>query len=298
MLIRGLFRTLRLGLEASIGKQIPVDHAIIPWLLEHTALLLSIRTRLPNGLTPWAMARGCPFGQKIIGFGERVLWKLPTKGPNSQPDGNMGARWEDGVFVGYNRNSNTFIILTKDGKKAVRSINRYPEQTRWSADGIAKIKATPWSERETADPIVRFQEPITDKNDAALAPPRALERFRINAQDFRTHGYTDGCPQCSHIQRYGQGRAGGIHNDPCRDRMIKAIGDTTIGRQRLDDYEQRVNRSMVEQIERADAKEGEQGVMPGSSTDTALASQSHEGHHTDRTVGGPDNRPRDDLSDY
>ena len=53
MLIRGLFRTLRLGLEAAIGKRIPINHAIIPWLLEHTVLLLSIRTRLPNGLTPW-----------------------------------------------------------------------------------------------------------------------------------------------------------------------------------------------------------------------------------------------------
>ncbi len=66
MLIRGLFRTLRLGLEASIGKRIPVDHAIMPWLIEHTALLLSVRSMLPSGLTPWATIRGRPFGQKII----------------------------------------------------------------------------------------------------------------------------------------------------------------------------------------------------------------------------------------
>ena len=182
MLIRGLFRTLRLGLEAAIGKRIPVDHAVIPWLLEHTALLLSIRTRLPNGMTPWAMSRGRPFGQKIIGFGERVLWKLPTKGPNSQPDGNMGARWQDGVFVGYNRSSNTFIVLTEDGKKSVRSINRYPEQTRWSADVLAKIKATPWSERETADPVVRFQELVTDRTGTEVSAPGALKKF----QDQRT----------------------------------------------------------------------------------------------------------------
>ena len=92
MLIRGLFRTLGLGLEASIGKKSRVDHAIMPWLLEHTALLLSVRSRLPSGLTPWATIRGRPFGQKIIGFGEVVLWKLPTKGPASQPEGNMGAQ--------------------------------------------------------------------------------------------------------------------------------------------------------------------------------------------------------------
>ena len=55
----------------------------------------------------------------------------------------MGARWSEGVFVGYNRSSNTFIVLTEDGKKSVRSISRYPEQTRWSAEAISKIKATP-----------------------------------------------------------------------------------------------------------------------------------------------------------
>ena len=37
MLVRGPFRASRLGLEAAIGKRIPVDHAIMPWLLEHTA---------------------------------------------------------------------------------------------------------------------------------------------------------------------------------------------------------------------------------------------------------------------
>ena len=146
-----------LGLEASIGKKVPINHAIIPWLLEHTALPLSVRSRLPSGLTPWAMIRGRLSGQTVIGFGEVVLWELPTKGPASQPEGNMGARWGDGVFVGYNRSSNTFIVVTEDGKKSARTISRYPEQTRWSDEAFAKIKATPWFEQEVADPVVRFQ---------------------------------------------------------------------------------------------------------------------------------------------
>ena len=62
-----------------------------------------------------------------------------------------------------------------------------------------------------------------------------------------------GCPQCGHIQRYGRGRAGGVHSDPCRDRLLAAIGETILGRIRLDDYEERVNRAMAEQIERAEA---------------------------------------------
>ncbi len=225
----------------------------MPWLLEHTALLLSVRSRLPSGLTPWATIRGRPFGQKLIGFGEVVLWKLPTKGPASQPEGNMGARWSTGVFVGYNRSSNTFIVMTEDGKKAVRSINRYPEQTRWNAEAISNIKATPWSEREVSDPVVRFQEPVVDRGGVEVAAPGALKRFRLNAQDLQTHGYTDGCPQCGHIQRYGRGRAGGVHSDPCRERLLTAIGETILGRKRLDDYEERVNRAMAEQIERVEA---------------------------------------------
>ena len=125
-----------------------------------------------------------------------------------------------------------------------------------------------------------------------VAAPTAPERVRINARDLQTHGYTDGCPQCGHIQRYGRGRAGGIHNDTCRDRFLKAIGDTIIGRQRLDDYNERVNRAMAEQIERADAPraiEDQRVAAPGSEPAASLP----------RGGGTPgSDRPRDDLADY
>ena len=45
MLVRGMFRTIRLCLEARIGRTIPVDHAVIPWLLEHACLLINVKTR-------------------------------------------------------------------------------------------------------------------------------------------------------------------------------------------------------------------------------------------------------------
>ena len=125
----------------------------------------------------------------------------------------MGARWEEGVFVGYSRNSNTFIVVTEDGTKAVAPTSRYPEQTRWSAEAVAKLKATSWSEREVADPVVRFQEPVVDRQAAEVAAPAALRKSRLNAQDLQTHGYTDGCAQCWQLQRYCRGRAGRVHSD-------------------------------------------------------------------------------------
>ena len=41
MLVRGLFRTLKLCLESSIARRVPEDHALVPWLLRHTCLLLN-----------------------------------------------------------------------------------------------------------------------------------------------------------------------------------------------------------------------------------------------------------------
>ncbi len=53
-LTRGLFRTLRCCLEARLDRAIPVGHAVIPWLLEHTCLLLNTLVRGEDGITPWA----------------------------------------------------------------------------------------------------------------------------------------------------------------------------------------------------------------------------------------------------
>ena len=77
MLIRGMFRTLRFCLEARIDRRIPVDHALIPWLLEHTCMLINVKARGADGLTGWARARGRNFAQELIGFGEKILYKLP-----------------------------------------------------------------------------------------------------------------------------------------------------------------------------------------------------------------------------
>ncbi len=78
---RGQYRSLRLCLESRLGKRIPVGHPVMAWLLEHTTNVLNAMHRGPDGLTPWTKARGRPFNLRLIGFGEKVLYKLPTKGP-------------------------------------------------------------------------------------------------------------------------------------------------------------------------------------------------------------------------
>ena len=193
MLVRGLFRTIKLCLEARIGKVIPVGHALIPWLLEHTTMLLNVKCRGLDGLTPWQRVRGRPFNQSMLGFGEMVLYKLPPKDPKSSVDGNMGPRLSVGAFLGFHRQSRTYIVATADGISKPRSICRRPVPDRWSCDALAKIQATPWSLREPTRSEVRFHEQSAETpapETRAREPPR---RFRINMADLQAHGFIDSC---------------------------------------------------------------------------------------------------------
>ena len=80
-LVRGLLRTLKLCLESRIGKFIPVDHPIMPWMVEHACLLLNVLVRGEDGMSSWQRVRGRPFSQQLLGFGGSVLYRHPREGP-------------------------------------------------------------------------------------------------------------------------------------------------------------------------------------------------------------------------
>ena len=253
--IRGLFRTLKLCLEARIGKYAPVGHALVPWLLQHTCLVLNARVRGTDGLTSWARVRGRSFNQRMLGFGELVLYKLPSKGPKSNPDGNMGTRWLEGNFIGYHRSSNTYLVATTTGVTTSRSLARRPPENRWSADKLAAIQATPWSERQRPEVEVRFQEEATAKEEPVVrAAPAVPRRFRINLSDLKKYGFTADCEQCKHVERYGYAKGGVMHSDICRERVLEAIGADDAAKHRLAAHEERVNRGIAERIEFGDKK--------------------------------------------
>jgi len=141
--MRGHFRTMRLDLESRLGRKIPVDHPIMHWMVEMSAILQTAMHVGDDGLTAWTRIRGRPFPMRGYAFGEKVLWKLPVKGPQAQPDGNAGSKWGDGVFLGYSRSSNTYQVATDQGMKYPRSLERVPETERWCRDTLAGIKCTP-----------------------------------------------------------------------------------------------------------------------------------------------------------
>ena len=157
-LVRGMFRTLNLCFEARIGKYIPAAHAITAWLLEHTCILLNARCRGSDGLTPWQRIKGRSSRQLLLSFGKCILYKLPIKGPGSNPDGNMGSRWLEGLFLGYSRSSNAYIVATAEGVTTARSLHRRQVENIWSFSKLSALSATPCSLRGKPVLDVRFQD--------------------------------------------------------------------------------------------------------------------------------------------
>ena len=254
-LIRGQFRTLKLCLEARIGKIVPINHAIVPWLLEYAALLLAVRYVGKDGKTAWYRARGRNFGCSGLNFAELILYKLPAKGPMHNPDGNMGSQWAEGIFLGYNRSSNTYIVHSSSGVAAARTMRRRPECERWSADRLASLQATPWSIYERPATRVRFRVDAPVGADGAIEPSSAqLRNLRISTEDLDRHGYTDGCAQCTYIRRHRRARPGATHSYTCRARMEEAIGQTEAGKRRIAQHDERVNEAMAKEIERSELR--------------------------------------------
>ncbi len=254
-LLKGLFRSIKLCLEQRINKEIPLNHPLVAWMMERTSLLLNAMVRGPDGLTAWMRVRGRTFGQPMVGIGESVLYRYPTKGPRHNPHGNAGALGAEGTFLGYNRNSNTFIISDENGDMTTaRSITRRPEKDRWNPEAMALIKAIPHETQARGNrERVRFNEGATDVQPTAeAAAPKMPREMRINKDDLEKYGYDADCAQCKHIIQYGKTRAGGRHSRECRTRLMKAMAENEQGKERIRTNNERIDRSIAEQIEARD----------------------------------------------
>ena len=292
-LVRGLFRTLRLCLEERINKLIPATHALTAWLVEHAALLYTASVRGEDGHTAWGRARGRAFRQQLLGFGETVLYKHPSKGPGHAPQGNMGALGGEGVFLGYSRAQNTFVVGTEDGRTILcRSIARRPVQQRWNAAALAGIRSLPAYGKSRPDSADGAQLPEAPEQPTEPTParPTPLRRMRINKSDLDKHGYTESCSQCRHIQRYGRAQAGTQHSEQCRRRITEAIAQSDEGKARIQADEERLDRRTAEHLERADRQPREPEALPAAREfleRTPAPRRAHEPHPHDSDIPAP-----------
>ena len=105
-------------------------------MVEHAAWLLTVRTTQSDGITAHKRLRGRNFNVPMLAFGETCLYKLNKHDARKQPDGKMDARWKEGAFIGFSRDSNEFILWDIIQKKVTRarSVQRVSESKRWNAE--------------------------------------------------------------------------------------------------------------------------------------------------------------------
>ena len=141
--VQGLLRTLKLGFEEKIKGTVPVTHPVMAWMAEHAAWILSTRNVGANGRTPYHTVRGRPFTRRLVEFGERCLYKLPTKGPRHDERGKLEERWRRGVFLGFARQSNEYVFWDEDKVVKSRSHQRLRAELRWPQSVHEGVAADP-----------------------------------------------------------------------------------------------------------------------------------------------------------
>ena len=111
-LVRGHLRTMLVCLEHRLQAKIPTTHAVMTWLVEHVANVLTWRVKGQDGRTPYHRLRGRVFNGKLIGSGERCRFKVRSKEPLSGGD-----RWTEGVYLGRERHAGRHILFDPSSKE-------------------------------------------------------------------------------------------------------------------------------------------------------------------------------------
>ena len=73
----GMIRTMKFDLEDRMRRKIPLDHPIFDWLVEHCSWTITSRAKMDDGKTPYQKVRGSNFHREVLGFCEKVLYKMP-----------------------------------------------------------------------------------------------------------------------------------------------------------------------------------------------------------------------------
>ena len=193
---------MRIALEMKIGQKLKLDHPVIPWLIRHAGHIITKCWVRPNGKTAYQMIRGRRSNVAMKEFGEAVYFTIPET--DAMP-GKFEARWDEGVYLGFNVRSGEDLVSTEQGVFRVSTVRRKPPDERWAKAMLDKIAGTP--EAPTAGASGR-RIPVYAKKFAREVPVRAegfvpqnvpeprARTWRIERADVEEHGETPGCPGC------------------------------------------------------------------------------------------------------
>ena len=234
-------RKLKLGLEAKIKTEIPTHHALVDWMFEHSAFLI---TRVPihrDGKTCHEKLTGRPWRGKLVEFGEQVWAKMVKPKSRSKLATKVQAKFIRATWVGITERTGEHRVVSRSGKAfRVRTIRRVPVEKRWHKDVLMAVAATPRvpdpSKPENPEDVelknaADMHEELApevaedlpeDLTKSEVEPVRSsnVREMRITKRILIKFGTTEGCVGCTATMNELPTRK---HSDRCRERIYKAV---------------------------------------------------------------------------
>ena len=179
---------------------------------------------------------------------EMCLYKLPTKGPERDAAGKMGARWRRGIFLGFNRMSSEYLLWDEGKVAKARAVQRIKKHLRWPVAAYNSVRHGPNCMYEALEheQIVGDPEKVKDpyaEGDLGRKP----QDVQIRQADWLQHGATTGCAKCFSALEKGWGIHIGSHSKECLERYKAIYSNSAEGRLRLERAEQRLARRTTPQ---------------------------------------------------
>ena len=138
--LKGQIRTLRSALSEKISTNLDIDSPIMPWMIRHTAYIVTRCKVQEDGRTAFQRMKGRKTTVPLLPFGETMLFKMPKTNRNL---GDLQDRFEKGIWIGTTVRSGEHIVARSDGVFRVGWIMRCAPDQRWPSSMIAEIKGTP-----------------------------------------------------------------------------------------------------------------------------------------------------------
>ena len=165
----------------------------------------------------------------------------------------LDSEWSRGILVGLSGRTTELVVASPDGIHTCRTVRRVPSEHMTDPECLDKkmvsvseflkngAKATN-HEPKVVEPIPKapHSEEVETRRKG-IVPRRAI----LLKHDFEAHGYTEGCPECRHMNT-GLGHRGRGHSDKCRRRMEVALGQEEEGKERLERGDERIYKRMEE----------------------------------------------------
>ena len=249
---QGQIRTIKHFVESKIGGRIEPGGALFSWLIPFCADIVN-KFRVGNdGRTAYERitAHKCKVAQ--VGFGEVVDFKVETDKNNRLK---ADSEFSVGVFLGYSWRSTEYLVASEDMIYKCRTIRRRADEVAYDPkmigaviarfeDFVLKGAKTTLKVSFPKAPAVQEKQPT---RDATIVP----RRIYLKPDDFRKHGFTQGCPGCIFAQTsVGPKRN---HSEACRNRMEAEIAKDPTD-MRMTKANERIDHYMEQQLMKSDAE--------------------------------------------